>query len=242
MESTNKADDGNQMTLHTTGGCSMDVRRKDTGKALQKNCNHEKSDNAGCGVKSEADGFGTAFNKNGGGVMAVEWRDEGIRMWQFARNSIPSDIKGNKPTPSTWGTALADFPNTDCNIGSHFKNQSIIANIDLCGSLVYSVWDNSGCKFIHLVVVYQLLTESQVLEIAQTSLQTILKRSRMLTGSLVLSKYTKQSEPEKANRFMQSGFDVGSAALREKGGFGLHFWDRHLQNMLLVYYKYTVDC
>lgn len=147
MEATNKADTGNQMTLHTTGGCSMDVKRKNTGEVMKKDCNHEKSDNDGCGVKSDADGFGTGFNKNGGGVMAVEWRKEGIRMWQFARKSIPSDIKSNKPAPSTWGTAVADFPNTDCNIGSHFKNQSIIANIDLCGSLVYHVWDSSGCKF-----------------------------------------------------------------------------------------------
>jgi len=147
MEATNKADTGNQMTLHTTGGCSMDVKRKNTGEVMKKDCNHEKSDNDGCGVKSDADGFGTGFNKNGGGVMAVEWRKEGIRMWQFARKSIPSDIKSNKPAPGTWGTAVADFPNTDCNIGSHFKNQSIIANIDLCGSLVYHVWDSSGCKF-----------------------------------------------------------------------------------------------
>lgn len=146
MEATNKAEDGNQMTLHTTGGCSMDVRRKATGKSLQKNCNHEENDNAGCGVESEASGYGTAFNEDGGGVMAMEWRSEGIRMWQFARDSIPSDISGKKPDPESWGTALADFPSTDCNIGNHFKNNSIVVNIDLCGDLVYAVWDESGCR------------------------------------------------------------------------------------------------
>jgi hypothetical protein len=41
----------------------------------------------------------------------------------------------NTPNPSTWGTALADFPSTNCDITSHFRNQSIIANIDLCGDL-----------------------------------------------------------------------------------------------------------
>ncbi|RGP79954.1 hypothetical protein FLONG3_1898 [Fusarium longipes] len=145
MEATNKADTGNQMTLHTTKGCSMDVRRKNTGETVRKDCNYEKNNNDGCGVKSDADGYGTGFNKNGGGIMAVEWRKQGIRMWQFARNSIPSDIKSNAPAPNTWGTAVADFPNTDCNIESHFKNQSIIANIDLCGSLVYDAWGESGC-------------------------------------------------------------------------------------------------
>ena len=39
------------------------------------------------------------------------------------------------PDPSGWGTALADFPSTECDIASHFRNQSIIANIDLCGQL-----------------------------------------------------------------------------------------------------------
>ena len=146
MEATNQAVDGSQMTLHTTGGCSMDGKRKETGKALQKNCNYKKNDNAGCGVESAADGYGTTFNKNGGGVMAMEWRHEGIRMWQFARDSIPTDISSKKPDPTAWGTALADFPNTDCDIGSHFKNSSIVVNIDLCGSLVYALWDDSGCK------------------------------------------------------------------------------------------------
>ncbi|KAM5374913.1 hypothetical protein ACJZ2D_006257 [Fusarium nematophilum] len=146
MEATNRADEGNQMTLHTTGGCSMDVRRKATGETLQKNCDHEKNDNAGCGVQSETDGYGAGFNGNGGGIMAMEWRGEGIRMWQFGRDEIPSDIEGKNPNPSSWGTALADFPNTDCNIGSHFKNNSIVVNIDLCGDLVYSAWDDSGCS------------------------------------------------------------------------------------------------
>ncbi|CAM1508179.1 Fc.00g050270.m01.CDS01 [Cosmosporella sp. VM-42] len=145
MEATNQAVDGNQMTLHTTDGCTMNGKRKETGKALQKNCNYKKNSNAGCGVETEAEGFGTTFNKNGGGVMAMEWRDEGIRMWQFGRDSIPTDISSKNPDPTGWGTALADFPNTDCDIGSHFKNNSIVVNIDLCGELVNALWDDSGC-------------------------------------------------------------------------------------------------
>ena len=69
-------------------------------------------------------------------VYALELRDAGIRTWFFSRFSIPADISNStgSPDPSSWGTALADFPSTDCDIGSHFKNQSIIANIDICGS------------------------------------------------------------------------------------------------------------
>lgn len=67
----------------------------------------------------------------------MELRDAGIRVWMFARDDIPSDISNSSstPDPSTWGEAMADFPSTHCDIGSHFKNQSIIANIDICGDL-----------------------------------------------------------------------------------------------------------
>lgn len=146
MESVNQADNGNQMTLHSTGGCSMDVRRKQTGETEQKNCDYSKNSNAGCGVKGEDDSYGQAFNGNGGGVMALEWRDAGIRMWQFPRAAIPADIISKNPNPASWGMAAADFPSTNCNIGNHFKNQSIVANIDLCGQLVYAVYGESGCK------------------------------------------------------------------------------------------------
>ncbi|KAG9250924.1 concanavalin A-like lectin/glucanase domain-containing protein [Emericellopsis atlantica] len=145
MEAVNQADDGNQMTLHTTSGCKMNVKRKQTGKAEKTNCDHDANDNAGCGVADDKDSYGESFNENEGGVMAVEWRDAGIRIWQWARSAIPSDIASKKPNPSTWGTANADFPGTDCNIGNHFRNQSIVANINLCGQLTEASYSSSNC-------------------------------------------------------------------------------------------------
>lgn len=149
MESINKGTDGNLMTLHTSGSCSMGVKRKQTGSSDKDNCDHSANDNAGCGVSaaSKDSSYGAQLNTAGGGIMALEWRSAGIRMWQFARSAIPADITSKKPDPSTWGTAAADFPSTDCDIGSHFKNNSIVMNIDLCGPLVYGSWDKSGCKF-----------------------------------------------------------------------------------------------
>ncbi|KAH8177273.1 glycosyl hydrolases family 16 domain-containing protein [Sarocladium implicatum] len=145
MEAINQADDGNQMTLHTSEGCKMGVRRKQTGKALEKNCDALENDNAGCGVEGADDTFGQGFNRGDGGIMAMEWRSEGIRMWQFPRGSVPSDIADQKPNPGAWGEALADFPSTDCNIGNHFKNQSIVANINLCGELTESAYSSDNC-------------------------------------------------------------------------------------------------
>lgn len=71
-------------------------------------------------------------------VYALEIRDAGIRAWFFPRDSIPKDIsdtESSTPDPSRWPTPLADFPSTHCNIPSHFSNQSIIVNIDLCGEM-----------------------------------------------------------------------------------------------------------
>ncbi|KAJ5378645.1 hypothetical protein N7509_011764 [Penicillium cosmopolitanum] len=137
IESNNNGTNGNSMTLHTSSGCKMNVRRKETGTAQYTNCLNTANDNAGCGVEGKKATYGETFNDNGGGVYAMELRDAGIRMWMFSRDDIPSDISNttSTPDPSTWGEALADFPSTGCDIGSHFKNQSIIANIDICGDL-----------------------------------------------------------------------------------------------------------
>ncbi|KAB8225549.1 concanavalin A-like lectin/glucanase domain-containing protein [Aspergillus novoparasiticus] len=137
LETTNNAPEGNAVTLHTTRGCNMNVRRKQTGDTVYTTCDNSTNGNAGCGVQGSPDSYGEPFNNNGGGVYALELRDAGIRAWMFPRDSIPDDItnSSSSPDPSTWGTALADFPNTDCHIPSHFRNQSIIANIDLCGTL-----------------------------------------------------------------------------------------------------------
>ena len=149
IEATNKGNAGAQSVLHTTAGCSMDVKRKQAGKALQASCNYKKNDNAGCGVQGAQDTYGQALNSAGGGIYAMEWRDAGIRVWFFPRGSIPADIPADvsnrtAPDPSTWPEPFADFPSTDCDIGSHFRNQSIVANIDLCGQLAGAVDVYSG--------------------------------------------------------------------------------------------------
>ncbi|KAL2062636.1 hypothetical protein VTL71DRAFT_5708 [Oculimacula yallundae] len=135
MEAVNVVDNSfNQMTLHTSEGCTMKgVKRKETGKVLASECKNTTNANAGCGVNAGTDTtFGNTFNANGGGVLALELREAGIRMWQFTRDKLPAGL-WSSPDPSSWGTATADFPNTECDIGKHFRNQSIVANIDLCG-------------------------------------------------------------------------------------------------------------
>lgn len=147
MEASNQGTSGNSAALHTNSGCDMSGKRIMTGKAGYSDCNNATNDNAGCTVTGDSPAsYGAALNEAGGALMAVEWRDAGIRIWQFARDAIPSDATGATPDPSTWGTPMADYPNTNCDIGSHFKNQSIIVNIDLCGDMLASSYGDSGCK------------------------------------------------------------------------------------------------
>lgn len=68
VEAVNQATTGNQMTLHTSEGCTMKAKRKETGDVLTTNCWNGTDDNAGCGVRGEDDTYGEALNNNGGGV------------------------------------------------------------------------------------------------------------------------------------------------------------------------------
>jgi len=134
MEQVNAATSGNRMALHTTDGCKMKNQRRQTGSTLWEDCYNNTNSNSGCVVESEPAGFGAVYNAAGGGVVAMELRKAGIRIWQFGRLAIPSDVFSGSPNPHGWPTPVADYPNTDCDISKHFRNQSIIANIDLCGT------------------------------------------------------------------------------------------------------------
>ncbi|KAK6507408.1 hypothetical protein TWF481_005841 [Arthrobotrys musiformis] len=133
IEAVNQGDRGAQFTLHTTDGCNMSVKRKQTGKTLSYDCLNSTNYNMGCAVRGAPNSYGEKLNSNGGGVYAVEWRTAGIRLWFFPRDQIPANIEFGKPDPSEWGIATADFPSTRCDINSHFKNHRIIINISLCG-------------------------------------------------------------------------------------------------------------
>ena len=68
VEAVNQATSGNQVTLHTTKDCTMNVKRKESGKVLTTNCLNSTDDNAGCGVLGAQNTYGQALNENGGGV------------------------------------------------------------------------------------------------------------------------------------------------------------------------------
>lgn len=70
LESNNEGSNGNEITLHTTQGCNMDVKRKETGSPVQKSCDNSTG-NSGCGVLGDSSTYGQEFNQNGGGVSTI---------------------------------------------------------------------------------------------------------------------------------------------------------------------------
>lgn len=102
----------NKFTLHTAEGCTV-TGESQSGYEASTDCYTyatEQPSNEGCGGwAASTSTYGNGMNSNGGGVYAMDWRIEGIRIWYFAPNAIPSDIKSGNPTTSGWGTVLSSL-------------------------------------------------------------------------------------------------------------------------------------
>ncbi|KZT67664.1 glycoside hydrolase family 16 protein [Daedalea quercina L-15889] len=140
----------NQASIHTADGCTLPSSDSSTlgisGTVVGgTNCAAEESGDAGCGVQSsETNSFGSGFNAIGGGVYAMQWTDDGIKVWFFPRSSIPSDISNSAPQPSGWGTPLSFWPSTDCNMTTYFYDHQAIFDTTLCGQWAGDAWDSTS--------------------------------------------------------------------------------------------------
>ena len=92
----------NHVALHTSAGCTVSGGAQ-TGNFDTTDCDANVDGNAGCGgYSSSSSSYGDGFNKLGGGVYAMDWRAEGIRVWSFSRGNIPQDILAGNPTTDGW--------------------------------------------------------------------------------------------------------------------------------------------
>lgn len=74
----------------------------------------------------------------------MQWTSDYIRVWFFARGTIPSDITNQAPNPSSWGLPAAEFQGS-CVIDQKFQAHKIIMNNAFCGEYAgaASVWNSS---------------------------------------------------------------------------------------------------
>lgn len=135
----------NIISAHTADGCYQDDVSLFTGEQRNTDC-AIGTQNIGCGFNPPADdtsSYGDAFNAVGGGVYAVQWDSDRMKVWHFARGSIPADIESKTPEPSGWGLPEAVFGGERCDVDSFFKNMSIVININFCGDYGDATWASS---------------------------------------------------------------------------------------------------
>lgn len=134
------------ITLHTSSGCTMSSSGSLSSSTLANgDCN---DGNAGTGCSfgtASTQGYGAGFNAIGGGVYAMEWTSSAIQVYFFPRNSIPGDITSGNPVPTGWGTPVASFSGSGCDIDSHFMGHNIIFDTTFCGQWAGNVWPSSSC-------------------------------------------------------------------------------------------------
>lgn len=122
----------NAMTLHTSDGCSITNDGDFSGTMTTSNCYVDapgQASNAGCDIQDQTtQSYGTDFNSNGGGVIAMEWTSSDINIWFFPRGTTPSDLEAGTPDPASWKEPVAQYQG-NCDIPSHFADMQIVRTL-----------------------------------------------------------------------------------------------------------------
>ncbi|CCM02531.1 uncharacterized protein FIBRA_04633 [Fibroporia radiculosa] len=134
----------NQITLHSGPGCTLNNSQPTTSNQGGIECTSSADADSGCFfTQTTPTSFGAGFNNASGGVFAHLWNTDGITVWFFSRPQIPNDIASGNPDPSTWGTPAAIFPDTGCNITSHFYDHTIVFDTTICGGWATSAYPST---------------------------------------------------------------------------------------------------
>ena len=94
-----------------------------------QNCNSfepGQPKNSGCQVEDSSLPLrGPSFGQHGGGVYAVDWTTEAVRVWSFSRDQIPSDITYGNPQPEGWGKPVFMLKG-HCVTADNFRDQRLV--------------------------------------------------------------------------------------------------------------------
>ncbi|PVI08183.1 glycoside hydrolase family 16 protein [Periconia macrospinosa] len=127
----------NNAALHTAGDCAVLNSSSQTGLWKSTDCNTGHDGNQGCGTTfTEPYNYGAEFNANGGGLYAMEWRNDTIDIWFFSRDNVPDTLRDSTAIPNTksFGTPSASFAGPcSSSFGEKFFNHTIILDTTFCG-------------------------------------------------------------------------------------------------------------
>ena len=131
-------------SLHTSRNCTI-AGSGETGTLVTNDCDTYGTNNVGCGVRlSSNTSYGKGFNDAGGGVYAMEWTSNWIRMWYWDHTRVPSSITYGAPDPSTFGVPSANFQGS-CDIDSHFAMHHPVFDITFCGTYAGDTYGATSC-------------------------------------------------------------------------------------------------
>ncbi|KAL0260005.1 hypothetical protein SLS55_005748 [Diplodia seriata] len=146
-----------------------------TGTVASSNCAYDPDtgDNTGCQIQAptgtsavyagsgkttnaDVPTFGQSMNSAAGGTVAMQWTDDGIKVWFFGRTqSKPADVAAAinlsadpptlAPSNDAWGKPMAHFSGPDCNWAERFSDMRIVVNVDLCGDWGAATWPSGSC-------------------------------------------------------------------------------------------------
>ncbi|KAI9431000.1 concanavalin A-like lectin/glucanase domain-containing protein [Lactarius indigo] len=125
-----------QVAVHTQPGCTVVNATQTSTLVNTTDCNYQVNSNSGCSIGvPDPRSFGAAFAAAGGGVFITEFATTGISVWFFSRSDVPSSLQDNSSSidTSAFGTPVANFPSTGCEIERFFQAQNLIFDITLCG-------------------------------------------------------------------------------------------------------------
>jgi hypothetical protein len=134
--------DHNEIVMHTAGTCSL-TDTDMTGIVNATGCGTDLG-TVGCVIEGHQGSYGTSFNKQQGGVYALEWTDSFLKIWYFPRHAIPPSITSGKPDVTKFGTPMA-LVEESCDVANAFKAQSFVFDVTFCGDWAGGVFGNSGC-------------------------------------------------------------------------------------------------
>jgi hypothetical protein len=104
--------------------------------------------NQGCAATStDPNSFGSTFNAQGGGVYAMEWTSDYIKVWNFEPSTVPTNLRSANPNPDLWGTPAFTTLQGSCDIDTHFKDHQVIFDTTFCGNWAGQddIWKATSC-------------------------------------------------------------------------------------------------
>jgi len=140
----------NKVTFHIAGQCELDQQKvaecAPMGKNTESSVDCETNyfiNKLGC-MPDQRQPDGEFFSKNPG-VIAAEWTSKHIIVYHIPEDSIPEDLKSEKPETSGWKKwILAYLPlKPDCK--SAVGPQELVLNMQLCGDWAGATFGSHQC-------------------------------------------------------------------------------------------------